>query len=112
MACPSNQLKELRDRAARLAAEAHRRWHDPEFSLGSQPGPTKRVFVEAIAAAPRLSEHRKILFRAMHAELNTLRGANVGAVERSLRRAREARQDLVEAQAAGLPDGFWVQSTA
>ena len=97
MACSSDQLKELRDRAARLAGEAHRRWHDPESSVGSRPGPTKQVFVEAISAAPRLSEQRKTLFRAMHAELNTLRGANVGVVERSLRRAREARQDLLEA---------------
>jgi hypothetical protein len=97
LACPSNQLKELRDRAARLAVEAHRRWHDPESLGGVRPGPTKQVFVEAIAAAPRFSAQRKTLFRAMHAELNTLRGANVGAVERSLRRAREARQDLLEA---------------
>ena len=97
MACPSNQLTKLRERAARLAGEAHRRWHDPESSVDSRPGPTKRVFVEAIVAAPRRSKQRKILFRAMHAELNTLRGANVGAVERSLRRARESRQDLLEA---------------
>ncbi|MEC8066087.1 MAG: hypothetical protein VX155_08660 [Planctomycetota bacterium] len=104
MACPSNQLKELRHRAARLAAEAHRRWHDPESSGGPRPGPTKRVFVEAIAAAPRLSQHRRLLFRAMHNELKTLRGAYVGSVERSLRRAREARQDLVEAKAAARQD--------
>ena len=104
MACPSNQLKELRHRAARLAAEAHRRWHDPESSVGPRPGPTKQVFVEAIAAAPRLSTERKTLFRAMHTELNTLRGANVGAVERSLRRAREARQDLIEAKTAARSD--------
>ena len=104
MACPSNQLTELRDRAARLADEAHRRWHDPEPSVGARPGPTKQVFVEAIAAAPRLSEQRKTLFCAMHAELNTLRGANVGAVERSLRRAREARQDLLEALESLTPD--------
>ncbi len=104
MACSSNQLKELRDRAARLAGEAHRRWHDPESSVGSRPGPTKQVFVEAIAAAPRLSPQRKTLFRAMHAELATLRGANVGAVERSLRRARQARQDVVDARAALSPD--------
>ena len=104
MACSSNQLKELRESAARLAAEAHRRWHDPESSVGSKPGPTKQVFVEAIAAAPRLSQQRKTLFRAMHAELNTLRGANVGAVERSLRRAREARQDLLEALESFAPD--------
>ena len=104
MACSSDQLKELRDRAARLAGEAHRRWHDPESSMDSRPGPTKQVFLEAIAAAPRLSEQRKTLFRAMHAELNTLRGANVGAVERSLRRAREARQDLLEALESLTPD--------
>ena len=104
MACSSNQLKELRVRAARLAAEAHRRWHDPESPVGSKPGPTKQVFVEAIAAAPRLSQQRKILFRAMHAELNTLRGANVGAVERSLRRAREARRDLLEALESLTPE--------
>ena len=104
MACSSDQLKELRDRAARLAGEAHRRWHDPESSVDSRPGPTKQVFLEAIAAAPRLSEQRKILFRAMHAELRTLRGANVGAVERSLRRAREARQDLLEALESLTPD--------
>ena len=99
MACSSDRLKALSDRAAQLSAEAHRRWHDPESSVGPRPGPTKQVFVEAIAAAPRLSEQRRTLFRAMHAELNTLRGANVGAVERSLRRAREARQDWVEAKA-------------
>ena len=104
MACSSNQLKELRDRAARLAGEAHRRWHDPESSVGSRPGPTKKVFVEAIAAAPRLSPQRKTLFHAMHAELVTLRGANVGAVERSLRRARQARQDVVDARVALSPD--------
>ncbi len=104
MACSSNQLKELRESAARLAAEAHRRWHDPESSVGSKPGPTKQVFVEAIAAAPRLSQQRKTLFRAMHAELNTLRGANVGAVERSLRRAREARRDLLEALESLTPE--------
>ena len=104
MACSSDQLKELRDRAARLAGEAHRRWHDPESSVDSRPGPPTQVFVEAIAAAPRLSEQRKTLFRAMHAELNTLRGANVGAVERSLRRAREARQDLLEALESLTPD--------
>ena len=72
--------------------------------MGSRPGPTKQVFVEAISAAPRLSEQRKTLFRAMHAELNTLRGANVGVVERSLRRAREARQDLLEALESLTPD--------
>ena len=104
MACSSDQLKELRGRAARLAGEARRYWHDPESSVDSRPGPTKQVFVEAIAAAPRLSEQRKTLFRAMHAELNTLRGANVGAVERSLRRAREARQDLLEALELLIPD--------
>jgi len=104
LACSSNQLKELRESAARLAAEAHRRWHDPESSVGSKPGPTKQVFVEAIAAAPRLSQQRKTLFRAMHAELNTLRGANVGAVERSLRRAREARRDLLEALESLTPE--------
>lgn len=104
MAHPSNQLKELHHRAARLAAEAHRRWHDPESAEGPRPGPTKQVFVEAIAAAPRLSQHRKLLFCAMHEELNTLRGANVGSVERSLRRAREARQDWVEAKAAARKD--------
>ncbi|MAW41153.1 MAG: hypothetical protein CMJ30_01900 [Phycisphaerae bacterium] len=104
MACASNELNRLADRAAWLTAEAHRRWHDPEPSEGSGPGPTKRVFVEAITAAPRLSAQRQILFRAMHAELNTLRGANVGAVERSLRRAREARQNLMDAKAANRLD--------
>ena len=104
MACASNQLKRLTVQAACLTAEAHRRWHDPEPSVGSGPGPTKKVFVDAIAAAPRFSSQRKLLFQAMHAELNTLRGANVGAVERSLRRAREACQDLADAKAANRLD--------
>ncbi|MAV55431.1 MAG: hypothetical protein CMJ28_05680 [Phycisphaerae bacterium] len=94
MAGASNQLTRLVARASLFSAAAHQRWHDPEPSEGGCPGPTKRLFLEAIAEAPRHSALRRTLFLAMHAELSTLRGANVGAVERALRRAREARADL------------------
>lgn len=80
------------------ATTAHRVWHDPEAvddleaEIRERPGPAKRDLLAAIDRAPRGSAERRRAWRAMHRQLEVLRGVHVGRVESAERRAAEARR--------------------
>ncbi len=78
------------------AVAAHRTWHDPEAldeleeAITERPGPVKRDLLAAIDRVPRGSAERRRLWRAMHRQLEVLRGVHVGRVESAERRAAGA----------------------
>ena len=95
-----------------VATLAHRVWHDPEAldeleeAIVERPGPVKRDLLAAIERAPRGSAEHRRLWRAMHRQLEVLRGVHVGRVEAAERRTAEARRAFAARAVAGRRDWF------
>ncbi len=91
-------LRDRKERALPLAAarwRARRAIHDPEGAPAS-PGPRKQALLAAINAAPRDSRERREAYRALHRELESLRGVRPQLAElaqRDVERAHRAARD-------------------